>query len=76
MRHPQGTTQREPTRSDEIPKRNMPPQQMRCRLPPLVLRLQHVQRATHDKPTAANDLWNPVGRVQPPLWSEMVDYAW
>ena len=49
---------------------------MRCRLPPFLLGLQHVQRATDDEATATDDLRNPVRSVEPPLRSQMIGNAW
>ena len=67
VRQPQRTTECEAQCSDEIPECNPPAQQSGIRFPPLLLRLQQVQRATHDEATPTDDLRNPVGSIDLPL---------
>jgi hypothetical protein len=73
--HAQRAAERESKSPDEIPERNMPPEEVRRRFPPLLLRLKHVQRAADDEAASANDLGNPVRRIESPLRREILEYT-
>lgn len=74
--HTQRTAEREADRAHKVPEPNVPSEDVKRRLPPLLLGLQHVQTATDNEAAAADDLRNPVRAVKRALRDQMVLNAW
>ena len=72
IRHTQRAAQREPKCADQVPERDVPAQQLRRWLPPLLLCLKQIKRGAHNEAASANDLGDPVCSVQVPLRCQYV----